>query len=240
MADPVSMMAVAGMGASVAGGVLGASGAAVNTASQQLGIQQSMLQTIGQAFGFRAQAQQYGYQANIATYQAAVADMNKQIAMSNANYARDVGEVEAQQSGMKSRYDLGVMEASQASSGVSVSGGSATRVRQSMIDVGYHDQATIRASAAMTAYGYDVEAVQYGAQADVQRYTATQNQAQAANAIEAAGITEQALPLEQRGSALVSTAGNIQIASSLVGGAGGVASKWIGAANAGVPGFSIG
>lgn len=240
MADPVSMMAMAGMGATVVGSGLKAAGAATNAAAQQLGIQQQILQTVGQAFGFQVQAQQYGYQANIATYQAAVADMNKQIATSNANYARDVGEVEAQQSGMKSRYDLGVMEANQASSGVSVSGGSATRVRQSMIDIGYHDQATIRASAAMTAYGYDVEAVQYGAQADVQRYTATMNQAQAANAIQAAGITMKALPLEQQAGGLVSTSEGINIASSLVGGAGSVASQWVSASNAGVPGFKIG
>jgi hypothetical protein len=237
MAAPMAMV---GIGASAASGLLGAAGAVNKAAGDQLSIQGQMLQTVGQAFGFQAQAQQYGYAANIATYQAGVADMNQKIALQNANYARDVGEVEAQQSGMKSRYDLGMMEASQAASGVSVSGGSATRVRQGMIDIGYHDQQTIRASAAMTAYGYDIEAVQYQAQADVQRYTATQDQAQAANAIEAAGITMQALPLEQKASGLVSQAEGINIASSLVGGAGSVAGKWIGASNQGIPGFSIG
>lgn len=237
MADPASM-AIMGMGASALGGVVGAAGAATNSAAQQLNIQGQIIQTMGQAFGFQVQAQQYGYQANIATYQAAVADMNKQIATSNANYARDTGEVEAQQSGMKSRYDLGVMIANQASSGVSVSGGSATRVRESMIDIGYHDQATIRSSAAMTAYGYDVEAVQYGAQADVQRYTATMNQAQAADAIQAAGITEQALPLEEKAIGLAQTSGAINEISSLVGGAGSVSSKWMQASNAGIPGFT--
>lgn len=238
MADPVTMMAAGGMGASALGGVFGAMGAATNTAAQKLGIQNNMLQTMAQAFGFQVQAQQATYQSNIANYQAAVADMNQKIATSNANYSRDVGEVEAQQSGMKSRYDLGVMTANQASSGVSVSGGSATRVRESMIDIGYHDQATIRASAAMTAYGYDVEAVQYGAQADVQRYTATMYGAQAAAATEGATITQEALPMEQQAMKLADTSGGINIMSSLVGGAGSVASKWTSAYNQGIPGFS--
>jgi hypothetical protein len=225
MVDPVTMGAVS-LGSTILGGVSKMAGASTNAEAQRLGIQGQMLQTIGQAFGFRAQAQQSQYTANINKYQAGVADVNKEIAKANATYSRDVGEVEAQQAGMKAHADLGEMIATQGASGLSVSGGSSTRVRESMIEIGSYTQDVIRSSAAKKAYGYEVEALQYGAQADVYRYTAEQNEAQAKNALTAADITSSSMGLQQQAMANVGKAEGINIMGSLVGTAGSVASKW--------------
>jgi hypothetical protein len=193
-----------------------------------------MMETIGQAFGFKTQAQQYGFQSNIHKYQAGVAEQNRIIAKANANYARDVGEVEAQQSGMKSRYEVGEMIASQGASGLDVNKGTGTKVRESMIDIGYYNQALIRSNAAKKAYGYEVEATEHEAQADVYRYTAEMNEEQAKNALTAADFTMQALPLQQRAMQLAGTTESLGIAGSLVSTVGSVASKWIQGKNMGM------
>jgi len=77
MADPISLsaLAIGGMAASAAGGVVSA---------------------LGQVMGGQSQGNMY-------TYQAGVAQMNTQIAKQNADYARVAGEVSAQESGMKTR-----------------------------------------------------------------------------------------------------------------------------------------
>ena len=227
-----------GIGSTVLGGVSKIQAADVNAQAGQIGIQQQILQTIGTAFGFGVQAQQYGYAANIAKYQAAVSDMNQQIALGNATYARDVGEVQAQQSAMKSREDLGMMKASQGASGMDVNSGSAINVRESMIDIGYYNQAVIRSDAARKAYGFEVEAMQAGAQADVYRYTAQQDEAQATNALAGKAIVEQALPLEQQAAGLITQAKDISITGSIASTVGSVASKWMDASSKGLFGSS--
>lgn len=222
------------MGSSILGGLFGAKGAANNAEATKLGIQGQMLQTMGQAFGFRTQAQQYDYQANMNKYQAAVAEVNKTIAESNARDAFAVGEVKAKESGMATQLQLGEITAAQGASGLSVAGGSAQRVRSSMVDVGYYNQQTIRSSAAKAAYGFEVEAMQHTAQADMYRYTATMNEDQSKNALTAAGMTEQALPLEQKAMSIADSSATTGIMSSLVGAAGSVAGKWIQGSNMGM------
>jgi len=224
MADPISIV---GLGASVAGGISKVAGAGVNTQAQKLNIQGQMLQTMGQAFQHKVGAQQYEYQANINMYQAAVSMLNKQISKQNAAYARDVGEVEAQQEASKHRAEQGAMIASQGASGLSVSGASATRVREGMIEVGYYDQMQTRASAAKKAYGYEVEAVMHEAQADVYRYTAEMNEDQAKNELTAAKMTESTLGLQQQAMGLADTAGKFNMLGSIAGMAGSVADKWM-------------
>lgn len=226
MADPATMGGIS-IGSSVLGGIFGAKGAANNAEAQKLGIQGQMLQTMGQAFGFEVQAQQYEYAANIAKYQAGVAEINRDIAKGNATYSRDAGEVEAQQAGMKSRADLGEMTAAQGASGLDVNVGSAGRVRESMIELGSYNQALIRSSAAKKAYGYEVEATQDQAQADIYRYTGKMNEDQAANALTAADMTRKALPLQQQAMGLAEESGTIGILGSLVGASGSVANKWL-------------
>jgi len=226
MVETAAMMGAVSLGSSILGGVSKVGSSIVNAEAQKIGIQGQMLQTMGQAFGFKAQAQQSRYTANINKYQANVADLNKEISKANANYSRDLGEVEASQAGMKAHADLGEMIAHQGSSGIAVSSGSSAKVRESMVEIGKYTQDVIRGSAAKKAYGYEVEAVQYGAQADVYRYTAEQNEAQAENAMTAAGITEKSLDLQKSSMGLVDTAKTVNIMGSLVGTAGSVADKW--------------
>jgi hypothetical protein len=221
-----AVMGAISLGSTIMGGISKASAATTNAAAQKIGIQGQMLQTMAQAFGFESQARQSQYSADIAKYQAGVAEVNKEISKSNATYARDVGEVEASDAGMKIHADLGDMIAQQGASGISVHSGSSTRVRESMIEIGQHTQDIIRASAAKKAYGYDIEAMQFGAQAEVYRFTAAQHESQAADAITASGMTKQSLGLQQQAMGLVDSAKSINIMGSLVGTAGSVANKW--------------
>ena len=223
MADPVSAI---GLGSTVVGGISKIAGASNNTQAQKLAIQGKMQELMGAAFGHQVGAQQYQYQANISKYQAAVSLLNKQIAKNNAAYSRDVGEIEAQQVGMKSRAEQGEMIAFQGASGLSVAGGSATRVREGMIEVGYYDQMQTRASAAKKAYGYEVEATMHQAQADVYAYTAEMQEDQRDNELKAADMTMQGVGLQQQAMGLVEKAGTINILGSLAGTAGSVADKW--------------
>src|SRR6266852_6470344 len=80
---------------------------------------------------------------NQGKYQAGVAEMNAQIAEQNANYERQIGEVQAQQSGMKTRAIVGSTIATQGASGLAVGSGSGERVVESEYNLGSEDQAVI-------------------------------------------------------------------------------------------------
>lgn len=136
--------------------------------------------------------------ASMYQYQAGVAQMNKKIALQNADYARVTGEVEAQGSGMKTRALVGEIKAHQGASNIDVNSGSGVAVRDSQLEVGYQNQSIIRSNAARKAYGYEVEAAQAESQSQI--YT-----------------------MAARGS---KTGGYIGAISSLIGGAGSVADKW--------------
>jgi hypothetical protein len=226
MADPMSAMGAVSMGASIGKGFLDIGKAGVSSEAQKLSIQGQMMKTMADAFGMEVQAEQYTYEANKNKYQAAVADMNEEIAEGNSKYSLQVGEVEAQQAGLKAKSELGEMTASQGASGLDVNVGSAVKVRSSMIEVGDYTQSIIRSSAAKKAYGYDIEAMQYGAQADVYRYTAEQNEAQAAESLKGAAFARKGLGLQQQAMGLADTAAGINIMGSIVGTAGSVADKW--------------
>jgi hypothetical protein len=225
MAAP-AVMAGIGMGASALGGVIGAKGAEVSAQGQQLGIQGQILNTVGQIFGLETKAQQYGYSANIADYQAGVAKVNQQIANQNADYARATGEVTAEQFGMKGKADLASMSVHQAASGIDINSGSSANVRTGMTEMTQYGEDMIRANAAKQAYGYDVEAMQDDAQSKLYTYTADEDRIQAANTMQAAGLAGQAIPLQQQAYGIVGQAGDIGAMASLVGGAGSVATKW--------------
>lgn len=94
-----------------------------------------------------------------AEYQQGIAKLNEQISKQNADYARRVGEVQAQQSGMKSRFALGTQKAVQSGRGIDIESGSPALVREGQHDVALHDEAIIRSNAAWRAYGYEVEGV---------------------------------------------------------------------------------
>lgn len=154
---------------------------------------------IGSLFGGSAQSNMYQYQAGIAA-------MNAQIAKQNASYDLAVGEVQAQQSGMKTRAVLGATRAAQGASGLDLNTGTAVQVRASEAELGAEDMALIRSNAAKRAYGDEVEAVQDTAQSQLDTYAASNAR----------------------------TAGMIGAFSSVLGAGGSVASKWSQFSTAGV------
>jgi len=143
---------------------------------------------------------------NMYNYQSAVALVNKQISDQNASYAIAAGETSAQQSGMQTRATIGTTRATQGAGGLDVNSGSNLNVRSSEAEVGAESAALIRSNAAKQAYGYEVEGLQYTAQSAVYKQAGSQS----------------------------ALAGMIGAGSSLLGGAGSVASKWLGAQQAGI------
>ncbi|HEX9613596.1 MAG TPA: hypothetical protein VGA05_08280 [Candidatus Bathyarchaeia archaeon] len=180
MADPASL-AMASIGSSAAGGITGA---------------------IGSIFGGEAKSEMY-------TYQAGIAAMNAKIAKQNADYETSLGEVQAQQLGMKTRAQIGETRAIQGASGLDLNSGSNLEVRVSEAELGVQDQAMIRSNAARRAYGQEIIAAQETAQSNLDMMAASN----------------------------AKTEGFIGAASSILGAGGSVSSKWLQAGQMGVPGF---
>jgi hypothetical protein len=134
------MMAVSAVG-SIAGGFIGAQGAEV--------------QAQAQADADQFKSQEYMYQAGVALF-------NQKTALQNADYTRFAGEVDAQEEGMKVRAQIGETKATQSASGLDVASGSTVAVRQSEQEVGDENVALIRSDAAKKAYGFEVQAYQFG------------------------------------------------------------------------------
>lgn len=139
-------------------------------------------------------------------YKAGVAQVNKQIAEQNADYAVRVGETKAQRSGMETRGRLGKIRSIQGASGLDVNKGSAQRVRDSAGDLGRYDASVIRSDAAKRAYGYDVEALGYESQSNLDVMSGDQ----------------------------ASKAGKIGAISSILGGVSSVSSKWLQGSQSGI------
>ena len=159
----------------------------------------SVITTIGGTLlGMQGQAREAGAKIAQYNYQSGIALINKQIAEQNADYAKQVGEIQAQKEGMKTRAEVGATKATQAGRGLDVNTGSAAGVRDSQEAIGAYDQAIIRSNAARRAYGFQVEA------------TKEENQSR---------VLTQAADNVRKGASLD------QI-SSILGGASSVASKW--------------
>lgn len=223
MASPMGMV---GMGMTAIGGITSAAGKATEAAGAQTSIMGSMLQTVSKAFGLEVEAQQYDYGAMVAKYQANIDQINEATAKQNANYERDTADRKVEQSEMAARYNEGAAKAAQGASGVAINSGSSTDARESMIELGAYDAATIRADGARKAYAFDVEAMQDEAQSQLHTYTAAENETQAANTRTAAGLTMQAIPLQQQAYQLAGTSGTLGVIGSLAGAGASVASKW--------------
>lgn len=159
--------------------------------------------TVSQIAGQQRQAEATN---SAAQYQAQVARNNQIIANQNAQSARELGAQQEQQKRYKTAAILGTQTAGQASSGLDVNKGSAVDVRSSAAELGELDALSIRASAAREARGYEIQGLNYGAQAQLDEATGR-------NAL---------------------TAGNLESFSSVVGGAGSVADKWLRYSNAGI------
>ena len=162
---------VIGIGASLAGGILGAQGAEKSGAAQQ---------------------QMYNYQAR-------VAQINSQIDLQNADYARNQGEISAMQFGMKAREQQGQIITAQAASNLDINSGSNLDVQRSQRDLAQRDITQIRSNAAKTAYDFDVKSTM-----DLNQST-----------------------LDVMAGANAKTAGDIQAMSSILGTVGSVSSKWM-------------
>lgn len=180
-----------GLGSSLVGGILGASGAKQSA---------------------QAQSQMYAYQAQ-------VAKINAQIDKQNADYARQVGDRQTLNFGLKEGQQESQIRAAQGASGINVNMGSAVDVQRSQRQIGQMDLATIRENAAKTAYDYDVKSTQDMNQAGLYGFASTNAR----------------------------RAGDINVAASLIGTAGSVSSKWLQASQAGLfnsnssgTGFSLG
>jgi hypothetical protein len=137
-----------GLGATALGGITGA---------------------IGSVFGGQSQAAMYNYQSQIAS-------INAQIAKQNASYDVAVGEVQAQQQGMKTRAQIGATRAQQGASGLDVNSGTNVSVRASEAEIGSEDQALIRSNASKAAYGDEVIAMQDTAQSSMDQMAASNSQ----------------------------------------------------------------
>lgn len=147
-----------------------------------------------------------GAQSSAYQYQASLAKMNEQVAKQNAAYETATGEVQAQQSGIKTQFQIGQTRTAQAAGNIDVNTGTAKAVQTSEREVGEEDQALIRSNAARRAYGYEVEGANQEAQSNI--YS------------KAASNTEQ-------GSWLTA-------ASTILGGAASVSSKWSQASTQGI------
>lgn len=183
MASPTAVGGI-GVGASIAGSIIGAQGA----------LQQG-----------QAQSQMYQYQAG-------VAQLNSQIALQNADYARMQGETQAQTIGIKGAQVGGQIRANQGASGLDVNSGSNADVQASQHKATEIDMNQARSNAAKTAYDFDVQSTQDVAQAGLYGMAST-------NAI---------------------TAGNISAEASIVSGVSSVSSKWLAGNQQGLWGGSSG
>lgn len=144
--------------------------------------------------------------ANMYQYQAGIAQQNEVIDKQNATYALMSGESQAAQTGLAGRYRMGEILTGQAASGFSVSGSSSTNVRAGQQSIINTEETTIRSNSAKAAYDYSIGAFQQGEQANI--YSSAASNAQ--------------------------TAGALGVASSLIGGAGQVSTKWLSATQQGI------
>ena len=146
--------------------------------------------------------------ANAASYnyKAAVANNNAIIAQRNADQATEAGQVGAQTQGLKNKNLLATQLVTQASNGLDVGSGTNVALRQSAEDLGHLDTLTILSNAAKNAAGFKAQGMNFKAEAGL-------DTAAAENA---------------------EKAGDIGIATSLLGGASSFADKWAGYTQKGV------
>lgn len=95
--------------------------------------------------------------ANAAKYNAEIANQNSQIAAQKRAIVGEAGQAQVGAQGLKTRAEVGAIEANQGASGVSVNSGSAVDTRASAIELGMTDAMNIRSKATREAYGLEVE-----------------------------------------------------------------------------------
>ncbi len=150
------------------------------------------IKAFGDWFSGQAQSNQFQYQAGVAA-------ANAQLARQDAIYETRMGEVKAQQVGMRGRAEVGRTRVGYGAGNISTATGSPANVLRSETALTQADEATTRANAAKRAYGYNVAAAEDTAQAGMYRTAAD----------------------------TAVTASYINMASTIVGGAGNVSDKWL-------------
>lgn len=108
-------------------------------------------------------------QANAASFQAQVAKNNAVVARQNARMEMQAGEAEATAEGLHARERQGGITAALAAGGVDVNSGSAAAARESQEGLGLLDTMTIRSNAAKKAYNDEAQAVNFEAQAKLDK-----------------------------------------------------------------------
>lgn len=127
----------------------------IGLGAQVLGTGLKVLGGIGGALSGRQQAD----------YQARVARNNENIARWNSYNAKQQGEVAATNEGLKGRAVVGAIAAAQGASGIDMNSGSAVSVRADAASLAQLNAMTIKSDAARRAYGYDIMAKNYHAEA---------------------------------------------------------------------------
>ncbi len=138
--------------------------------------------------------------SDAARYQAQVARNNAIIADQKAIYAIQAGDVESGRQGAKNRATMGKIKTAQAASGLDVNTGSPVDVRAGNAETGMQDVLTTKNDALLRAYGYRAQGADATAQAD----------------------------LDEQAASSAKTAGYLEGAASLLGGASSLGTKWAG------------
>lgn len=107
-----------------------------------------------------------------AEYQAEIAKMNEKIAKENAKRAIDRSQVEQENNDRQTAVVLGEQEASQAASGLSITGKTAVATRRAARKMGRLDALNIRQAGELEAYNYKVDAANYAAAAEAKKMEA--------------------------------------------------------------------
>lgn len=159
----------------------------------------SALSLIGGIVNASGQRQKAEADARMYHYKAQIARQNAAIARQNSVFALEAGEANARRSGMATGFTIAKQKVGQAASGFDINSGTAEAVRDSTRAIGLEDQTTIRTEAGRKALG--------------ERNRAVMLDSDAAMGDQAAASARQA--------------GEISIASTLLGTAGSVASRWM-------------
>jgi hypothetical protein len=124
--------------------------------------------------GFIGSMQQASAAKQQANYQAAVARNNQIIADQNAARTAQAGAVQAQNKDLRTRQVLGQIDAAQGASGVGLESESSQDVRRSAQQLGRLDAQTTLDNALLTARGQQTQAMNFGAEAQLEKAKASQ------------------------------------------------------------------
>lgn len=151
-------------------------------------------------------SQKAGAEAQMYGYKAAVAQANAAVAETNKKLTLEEGAVQEQIVGLRGAQEMGALKTAQAAGGLRLDTGTQADVRKSQFAQIKEDEALTDYQAQKKAYGFAVEAANF------------QNEAQ----------------MDTMAAANVKKAATFDMASSILGGATGVADKWVKFSQAGI------